>query len=63
VSMWRVYGDSGIAIQSTWKRLTEALPEGNEVLVAAVNYVDYSTTDIHPRLPFLYKDRIYQNEN
>lgn len=63
VSMWKVYGDSGIAIQSTWKRLTEALPEGNEVLVAAVNYVDYSTTDIHPKLPFFYKDRIYENEN
>jgi hypothetical protein len=63
VSMWKVYGDSGIAIQSTWKRLTQALPEGIDVLVDAVKYVDYSTMDIDPRLPFLYKDKIYGNEN
>jgi hypothetical protein len=62
VAMWKVYGAQGIAIQSTWRWLMEALPDGNEVAVGVIQYVDYDSTYISPHQPFLYKDRIYEHE-
>lgn len=63
VAMWQIYGAQGIAIQSTWRRLMEALPDGNEVAVGAIQYVDYDSTYINPHQPFQYKDRIYEHEH
>jgi hypothetical protein len=63
VAMWQIYGVQGVAIQSTWRRLMEALPDGNEVAVGAIQYVDYDSTYISPHMPFLYKDRIFEYEH
>lgn len=60
VGMWRSYGREGVAIQSTWKRLSDSFP--SNVFVGKIEYVDYDSTAINPYLPFLYKDKIYEGE-
>jgi hypothetical protein len=58
--MWQSYGKDGIAVQSTWKRLTESLAD--DVAVGQIQYVDCETDLVHPRVPFLYKDKIFEGE-
>lgn len=64
-AMWKLYGQEGksIAIQSTYTRLANCLPNG--VHLGVVRYIDYSK-DQFPHaswlLPFYHKRKAYEHE-
>jgi hypothetical protein len=64
-AMWKLYATSGesIAIQTTYKRLCEALPDN--VFVGVVNYIDYEK-DWLPEgntfWPFVHKRKSFEHE-
>jgi hypothetical protein len=72
-AMWKLYlsGGEGIAIRSSFNRLTGSLPTWNGetdvrlIYVGAVNYVDYGSTFIDPTnvyWPFVHKRIGFQHE-
>ena len=68
-AMWNLYSkrDAGIAIQSTYRRLSKSLDANNEdtVYIGKVKYIDFDTTWINPdniyRL-FLIKRKSFEHE-
>ena len=68
-AMWQLYlkSDEGVAIQSTYRRLTESFHATKEdVFVGIVKYIDYNR-DMMPAgdsfYPFLYKRKHFQHES
>jgi hypothetical protein len=61
VAMWKIYSGQGVAIQTTWDRLSKALPD--DVGLGPVRHIDYEEGYVDPNLPFYCKDRIYRHEN
>ncbi|MGO8965506.1 hypothetical protein [Mycobacterium sp.] len=68
VAMWDLYlgGESqGIAIRSTYRRLTSSITDQRPVHLGKVNYVDYAveiTPDRNALHPYLYKRKSFEHE-
>lgn len=68
-ALWRLYvkGDEGVAVQSTFKRLTQCFsPDGERTVhIGKVAYIDYKT-DWLPEgnmfYPFLHKRKSFEHE-
>ena len=55
VAMWKIYqsgAPQGIAIQSTYRRLSEAITDDSGILIGTVAYADYAT-EVCPRVYYL----------
>lgn len=67
--MWKLYlkNNEGIAIQSTFKRLSDCFSEENrDVHIGEVTYIDYENEYIplgNTFSPFLYKRKPFEHEN
>lgn len=64
-AMWRLYsaGDEAVAIQSSYGRLTECLPE--MAVPGLVNYIDYDTDEMpedNTFHPFFHKRKSFEHE-
>ena len=64
-AMWRLYAQTNeaVAIQSTYRRLYDCLPEG--VFVGVVNYIDYETQWLpegNTMWPFVHKRKSFEHE-
>lgn len=69
-AMWKLYlkSDEGVAIQSTFKRLTESFNDylEDEVYVGKVRYIDYETEWLpegNVLHPFLHKRKSFEHEH
>ena len=67
-AMWKIYAkdNTGIAIQSTYKRLVDVLKENRSIYVGAVNYIDYdldSMPETNLFWPFVHKQKIFKHES
>lgn len=68
-AMWKLYlkTDEGVAIQSTFKRLTESFYNyaEHDVYIGKVNYIDYETEWLpegNAFYPFLHKRKSFEHE-
>ena len=67
-AMWDLYlgGEShGIAVRSTYKRLTESITDQRPVHIGKVNYADYEVEIVPDRNaldPYLYKRKSFEHE-
>ncbi len=67
-AMWDIYlgGEpQGIAVRSTYRRLTESITDQREVIIGVVNYVDFNTEAIPDRNAlhrYLYKRKSFEHE-
>ncbi len=66
VAMWKIYGEKGIAIQSTYERLKSSTTNEKTVFFGAVQYINYEK-DIFAEadnslLPFFYKRNYFAYE-
>ena len=68
-AMWKLYlkSDEGIAIQSTYRRLTESFDDykDNDVWVGVVNYIDYEKEPMPQEniySPFICKRKSFEHE-
>ena len=66
-AMWKLYlkSDEGIAIQSTYRRLKDAIVDDEEFYLGAVRYIDYETQWIHAGnllSPFVHKRKSFEHE-
>jgi len=69
-AMWKLYlkSDEGVAIQSTFKRLTESFNSYSEmdIYIGEVQYIDYETEwmpEGNAFYPFLYKRKSFEYEH
>ena len=69
-AMWKLYlkSNEGVAIQSTFKRLTESLNnyEENDVYIGEVKYINYETEWLpegNTFYPFLHKRKSFEHEH
>ncbi len=68
MAMWKIYGaeSSGIALRSTYNRLTRSFPDAPEAIhIGCVRYIDFDE-ETEPEdedwLPFLHKRRAFEYE-
>ena len=64
-AMWNQYGASGVAIQSTYERLSNAIVDPRSVFLGTVTYLDYMTdafTEGNLFKPFLHKRKSFEHE-
>lgn len=66
-AMWKLYAseDAGIAVQTTMRRLREALHTDETVYIGRVHYIDYDATPIPADnlfWPFLHKRQSFSHE-
>ncbi len=67
-AMWNIYlkSDTGIAIQSTYKKLRDAIIADERVYLGLVNYIDYEHEQIEVAdnyfSPFLFKRKSFEHE-
>ncbi len=65
-AMWKLYGEgAGIAIRTTFKRLSESLKCEDIIYIGRIQYVDYDTTFIGERnafTPLLHKRKSFEHE-
>jgi hypothetical protein len=67
-AMWDLYlgGEAqGIAIRSTYRRLSKSITEQREVFIGTVHYVDFNTEIVPERNalnPYVYKRRSFEHE-
>jgi len=66
-AMWVKYATKGIAIQSTFRRLSLSFTTNKSIFIGTVNYIDHLIDDPIPEnnlyYPFLYKRKSFQHEN
>lgn len=69
-AMWKLYlkSDEGVAIQSTFRRLTESFNSYSEmdIYIGEVQYIDYETEwmpEGNVFYPFLYKRKSFEHEH
>ncbi len=69
-AMWKIYSyeEQGIAIQSSFKRLSEAINNYKDfnVLIGKIKYIDYTTDSIPNNngfYPFIHKRMSFAHEN
>ena len=66
-AMWKLYlkSDEGIAIQSTYRRLKEAITDDQQVFLGMVKYIDYEHEWIEAGnllSPFVHKRKSFEHE-
>lgn len=66
-AMWRLYGGSsgGIAVQTTYSRLTESIEDQHGVYIGLVRYIDYATgmfPDANAFTPIMHKRASFAHE-
>lgn len=70
-AMWKLYlkNENGIAIQSTYKRLTESFNDSqNEIYIGKVKYIDYDkwkipeNSKLNAFIPFILKRESFEHE-
>jgi hypothetical protein len=69
-AMWKIYcqNNAGLAIQTTYEKLAESLPEGNKLHIGLITYLDYEADSfnrgnnlspaMHKRLAFQHEKEI-----
>jgi hypothetical protein len=67
VAMWKIYQSGepqGIAVRSTYQRLSESITDGRDVYIGKVRYVDYEADMIPDDEygPFLHKRKSFDYE-
>jgi hypothetical protein len=64
-AMWNQYGVSGVAVQSTYERLRDAIVDTVPIRIGCVEYRDYSKDEMrdnHVLTPFLSKRKSFEHE-
>ena len=65
-AMWKLYGnDAGVAVKTTFERLSNSFLDERAIYIGRVRYIDYSTDYVSDRsifLPYLHKRKSFQHE-
>jgi len=68
-AMWKMYGNDGIAIQSTFQKFKQALENKNgkeKIYFSQITYIDYTEhrfdNSLNLNLPFFHKHKSFENE-